>query len=112
MSVADDFLAYVGEREFATVLADPPWRFQNRTGKVAPEHKRLSRYPTLSLDEIKTIPVESALEETAHLYLWVPNALLSYGLQVMAAWGFNYKTNLILYKVRHEVGPDQRRADF
>lgn len=38
--------------EFATILADPPWQFQNRTGKMAPEHRRLLRYPTMELKEI------------------------------------------------------------
>ena len=42
---------------FGTILADPPWRFTNRTGKVAPEHRRLSRYDTMTLDEICAIPV-------------------------------------------------------
>jgi N6-adenosine-specific RNA methylase IME4 len=93
ISAAEDFKKFVGEHKFSTILVDPPWQFKNRTGKVAPEHKRLARYPTLTLDEIKAIPVNIALNETAHLYLWVPNALLSEGLEVMKAWGFTYKTN-------------------
>jgi N6-adenosine-specific RNA methylase IME4 len=64
-------------------LADPPWRFTNRTGKVAPEHKRLNRYETLSLNEIKTIPVSKVTAQKCHLYLWVPNALLQEGLEVL-----------------------------
>lgn len=111
-NAAEDFLAFVGTRKFATVLADPPWQFQNRTGKMAPEHRRLSRYPTLSLPEIKEIPVARALQETAHLYLWVPNALLAEGLQILEAWGFQYKTNLIWYKVRKDGGPDRRGVGF
>ena len=112
MSAADDFREEVGARKFATVLADPPWRFQNKTGKVAPEHKRLARYPTLTLAEIEDLPVEDVVEETAHLYLWVPNALLPEGLQVMRSWGFRYKTNLIWYKVRQDGGPDRRGVGF
>ncbi len=112
LSAADDFLRFANGKKFSTVLADPPWQFQNRTGKMAPEHKRLSRYPTLSLEEIKALPVQSALKETAHLYLWVPNALLAEGLQVMEAWGFTYKTNLIWYKIRKDGGPDRRGVGF
>lgn len=112
MNVAEDFLKYVGDRKFSTVLADPPWQFQNRTGKMAPEHKRLSRYPTLTLEDIKNIPVSDHLEETAHLYLWVPNALLAEGLQVLESWGFTYKTNLTWYKVRKDGGPDRRGVGF
>lgn len=97
---------------FSTILADPPWRFQNRTGKVAPEHKRLNRYPTMSLDEICDMPVASHAKENSHLYLWVPNALLPDGLAVMEAWGFQYKTNLIWYKTRKDGGPDGRGVGF
>lgn len=111
-SATDDFLSFTNGQKFSTVLADPPWQFQNRTGKMAPEHKRLSRYPTLTLQEIKDIPVEAAVKDTAHLYLWVPNALLAEGLQVMECWGFTYKTNLIWYKIRKDGGPDRRGVGF
>lgn len=112
MKVEEDFLRFLGNRKFATILADPPWQFQNRTGKMAPEHKRLARYATLSLEEIKNIPVNIATAETCHLYLWVPNALLAEGLEVMKAWGFTYKSNLIWYKIRKDGGPDRRGVGF
>lgn len=112
MSASDDLLTNVGKKKFATVLADPPWQFTNRTGKMAPEHKRLQRYPTMSLQEIKDLPVSLIARETAHLYLWVPNALIAEGLEVMANWGFTYKTNLIWYKVRKDGGPDRRGVGF
>lgn len=112
MNASDDLLNEVGTKKFSTVLADPPWQFQNRTGKMAPEHKRLSRYPTLSLQEIKDLPVQSIVTDTAHLYLWVPNALLPEGLEVMQNWGFIYKTNLIWYKIRKDGGPDRRGVGF
>jgi len=99
-------------RTFGTLLADPPWRFQNRTGKVAPEHRRLSRYGTLSFDEIAALPVAEHMDETAHCYLWVPNALLPYGLTVLEAWGFTYKTNLIWHKIRKDGGSDGRGVGF
>lgn len=110
--VAADLLASVGRRKFATVLADPPWQFDNRTGKVAPEHRRLSRYATLSLAEIAALPVADIVDDPAHLYLWVPNAMLAEGLSVMSQWGFTYKTNLIWYKVRRDGGPDRRGVGF
>jgi N6-adenosine-specific RNA methylase IME4 len=112
MSAGDDLLKEIGNKKFSTVLADPPWQFQNRTGKMAPEHKRLARYETLSLEEIKGLPVGSIVKEPAHLYLWVPNALLAEGLEVMKAWGFNYKSNLIWYKIRKDGGPDRRGVGF
>jgi N6-adenosine-specific RNA methylase IME4 len=112
MKASDDLLRTVGNKKFATVLADPPWQFQNRTGKMAPEHKRLQRYPTMTLQEIKDLPVEAIVADTAHLYLWVPNALLAEGMQVMEHWGFTYKTNNIWYKIRKDGGPDRRGVGF
>lgn len=109
---ADDLLETAGATRFGTILADPPWQFQNRTGKMAPEHKRLSRYPTMGLDEICDLPVEAIAATRAHLYLWVPNALLPDGLKVMEHWGFKYKSNLIWYKVRKDGGPDRRGVGF
>jgi len=97
---------------FQTVLADPPWQFQNRTGKMAPEHRRLTRYDTLRLDDILALPVADVVADTAHLYLWVPNALLPDGLRVLAAWGFEYKSNLVWHKIRKDGGPDGRGVGF
>lgn len=100
------------EQKYGTILADPPWRFANRTGKIAPEHRRLMRYPTMSLEEIQALPVAQVAKRQSHLYLWVPNALLAEGLEVMRAWGFTYKTNLVWYKVRQDGGPDGRGVGF
>ena len=112
MTPAADFLNSVNGENYGTVLADPPWQFSNRTGKMAPEHKRLNRYQTLTLEDIKGIPVASVAAENSHLYLWVPNALLQEGLDVMAAWGYTYKTNIIWHKVRKDGGPDGRGVGF
>lgn len=100
------------EGGFQTVLADPPWRFTNRTGKVAPEHHRLGRYGTMSLEEIKALPVGDVTAKNAHLYLWVPNALLPEGIEVMRAWGFRYVSNIIWAKRRKDGGPDGRGVGF
>jgi len=112
LTPAQDFAKNVVNKSYGAILADPPWRFQNRTGKMAPEHKRLARYTTLSLQEIKEIPVSIVAAENCHLYLWVPNALIKEGLQVMESWGFEYKTNLIWHKVRKDGGPDGRGVGF
>lgn len=112
MEISRDFLKQIGDRRFTTVLADPPWRFLNRTGKVAPEHRRLNRYGTLSTKEICELPVNVVCEDPAHLYLWVPNALLPDGLQVLAAWGFTYKANIVWHKIRKDGGPDGRGVGF
>jgi N6-adenosine-specific RNA methylase IME4 len=111
-TASEDLLASVGPRRFATVLADPPWQFANRTGKIAPEHKRLSRYGTMTLDDIAALPVPQIVAPTAHLYLWCPNALLPDGLAVMRAWGFTYKSNLVWHKIRKDGGSDGRGVGF
>lgn len=112
VQAAADLADFARGRKFATILADPPWRFQNRTGKMAPEHRRLSRYETMTLDDIQALPVEGIAAETAHLYLWTPNALLPEALSVMDAWGFSYKSNLIWHKIRKDGGSDGRGVGF
>jgi len=107
-----DFAAFAERREFSTILADPPWQFTNRTGKVAPEHRRLSRYGTMTLDDIKALPVVEAAAPTSHLYLWVPNALLPEGIEVLRAWGFTYKSNIVWHKIRKDGGSDGRGVGF
>jgi|SRR5262249_19311711 len=107
-----DLMTFAARRQFGTVLVDPPWRFANRTGKMAPEHKRLSRYVTLNMEEIAALPVESIVAPIAHLYLWVPNALLPCGLRIMEAWGFEYKTNIVWHKLRKDGGSDGRGVGF
>ena len=98
---------------FSTVLADPPWRFQNRSGKISPEHKRLYRYETMDVEQICALQVPRHVAwNPSHLYLWVPNALLSEGLEVMAAWGFTYKTNIVWFKIRKDGGPDGGGCGF
>lgn len=98
--------------QFGTILIDPPWRFANRTGKIAPEHKRLRRYDTMSFEEIAGLPVGSLALPKSHLYMWCPNALILEALQIMKAWGFTYKTNIVWLKVRKDGGPDGRGVGF
>lgn len=97
---------------YSTILIDPPWRFLNRTGKVAPEHRRLHRYETMSFEEIGRLPVAKFAKEKAHLYIWCPNALLFEGLTIMKEWGFRYKTNIVWCKIRKDGGPDGRGVGF
>lgn len=110
--IESDLVSFVGPRKFATIMADPPWQFINRTGKMAPEHGRLTRYRTLKAGEIAALPVEGIAAPTAHLYLWCPNALLPDGLAVMQGWGFTYKSNIVWHKVRKDGGSDGRGVGF
>lgn len=112
MKPCTDLLAFARGKRFGTIMADPPWQFANRTGKVAPEHRRLSRYETMDLDAICDLPVGEVAAERSHLYLWVPNALLPDGLRVMQSWGFSYKSNLVWHKIRKDGGSDGRGVGF
>ena len=112
VEAATDLSNFLGSHKFSTVMADPPWRFTNRTGKMAPEHKRLARYPTMTLEDICALPVADFMEDRSHCYLWVPNALLPEGLLVMSQWGFTYKSNIIWHKIRKDGGSDGRGVGF
>ena len=109
-STIDSLISFTAGKKYNTIYADPPWQFQNRTGKVAPEHKRLNRYETMALDEIKALPVSEIADTKAHLYLWIPNAMLPDGLVVMDA--FEYKGNIVWEKVRKDGQPDGRGVGF
>jgi N6-adenosine-specific RNA methylase IME4 len=98
--------------QYGSILIDPPWRFSNRTGKVAPEHRRLLRYPTMSFAEIAALRVGELALPQSHLYLWTPNALIAEALEIMAGWGYTYKTNLVWLKVRKDGAPDGRGVGF
>lgn len=113
-SPVTDLRAFLAAKSklYGTIMADPPWQFVNRTGKMAPEHRRLSRYSTMTLDQICTLPVPEAAAPVSHLYLWVPNALLPEGLEVMKAWGFAYKSNIVWHKIRKDGGSDGRGVGF
>jgi N6-adenosine-specific RNA methylase IME4 len=112
LDLGTDLLAAVNGDRFGCILADPPWQFVNRTGKMAPEHRRLSRYGTMDVAAISALPVARVSAPISHLYLWVPNALLPEGLQVMKAWGFAYKSNIVWHKLRRDGGSDGRGVGF
>lgn len=107
-----NLLQFTSGHKYKTIYADPPWQFSNRTGKVAPENKKLQRYSTMTLEEIKKLPISDITDEQAHLYLWVPTAMIQDGLDVMKAWGFTYKTTFYWEKVRKDGGPDGRGVGF
>jgi N6-adenosine-specific RNA methylase IME4 len=111
-TAASGLLRFAQGRRFATILADPPWQFTNKTGKIAPEHRRLARYGTMMLEDILTLPVHQLSLPTSHLYLWCPNAMLPEGLAVMKAWGFTYKSNIVWHKIRKDGGSDGRGVGF
>lgn len=97
---------------FRTILADPPWRFGNRRSGMSPESGLRPRYATMALADICDMPVESIAAQDAHLYLWVPTAMLPEGLKVMEHWGFRYTTSLTWLKTRRDGEPDGSGVGF
>ncbi len=84
--------AVMPEGPFDLVYADPPWRSGNPESAYAPEN----HYPTMTQAEITALPIPAA--EDAVLFLWATAPLLPQALEVMAAWGFEYKTELVWVK--------------
>ena len=66
----------------------------------------------MTLEEILELPVGRLAAARSHLYLWVPNALIAEGLEVMRRWGFTYKSNLVWHKIRKDGGSDGRGVGF
>ena len=85
---------FTQDLRFQTILADPPWRYdQQGVRGAAGKH-----YPTMSVDEIAALPVSALCAEQAHLHLWTTNAFLFDAKQVIEAWGFEYKTTFVWCK--------------
>jgi N6-adenosine-specific RNA methylase IME4 len=96
---------------FDVIMADPPWSFENYSEKGESKGPA-AQYDTMRDTDILALPVGAIVGEPAHLYLWVPNALLPEGLRVLAAWNFTYKSNLVWHKVRKDGEPDGRGVGF
>lgn len=90
----------VPEGKYATIVADPPWQYDNKATRAAAE----DHYPTMSLDELCALPVEDWAHDEAHLYLWTTNGFLRQAFDVLSAWGFDYKTTLVWAKPQLGIG--------
>lgn len=85
---------------FATIVADPPWQYDNKATRGAAE----DHYPTMSIEELCALPVSEWTAEQAHLYLWTTNGFLRESFEVLDAWGFTYKTTLVWVKPQIGMG--------
>jgi N6-adenosine-specific RNA methylase IME4 len=82
------------------LCADPPWRYDfSKSDSRAVE----AHYPSLSMEELKALPVNDLSAPDSVLFLWVPAPKLREGLELMAAWGFSYKTGAVW--VKPSIGP-------
>jgi N6-adenosine-specific RNA methylase IME4 len=85
---------------FSTIVADPPWQYDNRgTRNAAAKH-----YPTLSIEDLCDLDVANHAADDAHLYLWTTTTFLRQAFDVMDAWGFTYKTNIVWVKPQMGLG--------
>lgn len=92
-----------GSSRYATIVADPPWR--TTTGppwKFGNSGHAPLVYPTMDLDEIKSLPVRDWAAPSAHLYLWTTNILVRRAYEVVEAWGF--KPSVLLTWCKAPIG--------
>lgn len=82
--------------KYQVIYADPPWQYENSGFTESAE----SQYPTMPLKDICALPVSDLAENNTVLFLWATNPLLQEGLEVLKAWGFEYKTNIAWVKDR------------
>jgi N6-adenosine-specific RNA methylase IME4 len=83
---------------FAVIYADPPWRSATPSSDRSPER----HYPTMTIEELKALAVPAASD--AVCFLWAVNPLLVEAFDVLAAWGFRYRTNLVWVKDKIGLG--------
>lgn len=89
-------------KQYNIIYADPPWRYKENWGNGSNEHT----YNTMSIEEIKSLPVGQICADQCHLYLWVTNPFIKEGIEVCKAWGFEYKTLITWLKLYRSGKPE------
>lgn len=93
----------VQEGEYGAIVIDPPWRYGNAATRGAAE----DHYPTMSLAELAGLPEFCAplkASESSHLYLWTTAGMLRDAFELLDAWDYTYKTNLVWVKPQIGMG--------
>ncbi len=88
-----DQLVTDGER-FRAVLADPPWPYRNAKARYSAEN----HYRAMTLDGIAALPVRQLVASRAHCHLWTTTTFMPNALDVLRAWGFEYKSQRVWVK--------------
>ena len=104
-------------KKYNIIYCDPPWRFTGlgskgiRSGKMRKDKPELHRtirieekYPTMSIDELKNLSVESIADDNCVLFLWTTDGHLPYALEVMKSWGFDYATIAFVWNKKEKSG--------
>lgn len=86
-------------KHYKTILADPPWDIQQKGARGAARH-----YDLMTLEQIKALPVSDLAEENSHCWLWVTNATMKAGFEVLEAWGFTERSIFTWIKLRMGLG--------
>jgi len=92
------------ERRYPVIYADPPWHFEVYNEESGVERAAGNHYPTLRLEQICALPVSELATNAAVLFLWTTLPHLEEALQVVAAWGFAYKSNVVWVKDKIGLG--------
>jgi N6-adenosine-specific RNA methylase IME4 len=92
----------LGTKLYGVICADPPWRFEPYSRATGLDRAADNHYPTMQLDAIKTLEIPAA--SNCVLFLWATAPMLPQALDVMAAWGFEYRSHLIWEKDRTGTG--------
>ncbi len=101
-------------KKYSVIYADPPWKIQaGRTLKgykkgykkgetfVSDSNKtRTTEYPSMTIEQIKNLPISKITTNDAHLYIWVTNAHLPFVFDIIKAWGFKYSATIVWAKNR------------
>lgn len=87
---------------FPVLLADPAWQYDF---PISDSRRIENQYPTMPIEEICALPVESIAAPDSILFLWASTPFLKKGLRVLEAWGFDYRTSMVW--VKPSIGPGQ-----
>lgn len=92
---------FTTSKKFRVIYADPPWKYNDRQN-VETMGGAEKHYPTMSLNEICSLPVPSA--DNAVLFIWATSPMLEDAFKVINAWGFKYKSSFVWDKEKHNMG--------
>jgi N6-adenosine-specific RNA methylase IME4 len=95
---------FPSDRRYAVLYADPPWHFEVYNEESGIERAAGNHYSTMSLDEICALPVPRLASSDAALFMWTTVPHLRESFDVLVAWGFEYKTNIVWVKEKIGLG--------
>src|SRR3990172_10363403 len=104
-------------KRYQIIYADPPWQFVGlgskgiRSGKMREDvpwlHRTISieeKYPTMTVNELKAMPVRDIVAENSVLFLWTTDAHLPYAVDIIRSWGFEYATVAFVWNKKERSG--------